>query len=94
MENGPIPTGLWVLHHCDNPRCVCPSHLFLGDSKENVVDMCLKGRHRGGHPLAGRPMTEDERVEMRKDAAVLTRVELAAKYTVSLATVGRVLSRK
>lgn len=44
LENGPIPNGLWVLHRCDNPRCIRPSHLFLGTAAENNADMRAKGR--------------------------------------------------
>lgn len=34
-----------VLHHCDNPPCVRPKHLFVGTQKDNVNDMAEKFRH-------------------------------------------------
>lgn len=44
IHNGPVPDGLCVLHRCDVPTCVNPSHLFLGTRPENMADMTAKGR--------------------------------------------------
>jgi len=44
LAYGPIPAGLSVCHHCDNPRCCRPDHLFLGTPGDNARDCFLKGR--------------------------------------------------
>ena len=49
LINGPVPKGKWVLHKCDTPRCVRPSHLFLGDHAENMLDMRRKKRKTGNN---------------------------------------------
>ncbi len=61
LHRTPLRTGECVLHHCDNPSCVNPGHLFVGSLADNSRDMTKKGRQFGqrkthcirGHALAG-----------------------------------------
>lgn len=92
---GPIPDGLWVLHHCDNPGCVRPEHLYLGDCRQNVLDKV--NRRRGGvGRLHGRTHLEPEDVIHIR--AVMNapgckrgrRPMLSQKYGISLNSVSRI----
>lgn len=49
LHVGAIPSGMFICHHCDTPRCCNPAHLFVGDARANSTDMHEKGRARNGH---------------------------------------------
>lgn len=85
IAHGPIASGLFVLHHCDNPSCCNPSHLFLGTHQDNMRDRDLKGRTYRGSRL-----TSDELVAMREmSAAGMSRAEIAAHFGCSKEFVSR-----
>ena len=50
----------WVLHRCDNPACINPAHLFLGDARANSDDKVAKGRQAKGETHGTR--TKPERI--------------------------------
>jgi hypothetical protein len=84
IHKGPIPTGMKVLHRCDNPECTNPDHLFLGAQRANVEDMRKKGRARGGTP-AGR---SHHRAKL-SDADIIAIRSEYARGSGSLATIAR-----
>lgn len=44
LEDGSWP--VYACHHCDNPACWNPDHVYAGDPRSNVADMVSRGRHR------------------------------------------------
>jgi len=45
FEHGAVPEGKDICHHCDNPPCVRPVHLFPGTESDNQIDCRRKNRH-------------------------------------------------
>lgn len=81
---GPIPDGLDVLHHCDNPPCVRLDHLFLGTDQDNSDDKVAKRRHGFGerHPRA--KLTDAQVAEIRARRAAGERpYKLAREFGVT-----------
>jgi hypothetical protein len=88
FAHGTIPKGKWILHRCDNPGCVNPEHLFLGDSTANVRDMHRKGRGWGGIG----PDTAYAVLWMR--ASGFSRKRIMEEYGVSLDTIKHIIIRR
>lgn len=96
---GPIPDGLCCLHRCDNPRCVNPSHLFLGTRGENNKDRAEKGRTRSG-PQAGEDnnhakLTRTDIIEIRKSyESGRSQGEIAELHGTTQSTISRIVRNK
>lgn len=88
---GPIPVGACVLHRCDNPRCINPAHLELGDQAKNMADCAARGRSaRGARNGQARLRPEQvKQVRALLDAGH-TQSSVAAVVGVKASTIGRI----
>lgn len=98
LHNGPIPDGLFVLHKCDNTRCVRPDHLFLGTKGDNNRDRHSKGRS-GSHvgELNGRrKLSEADVIEIRRlfSPWKCRYSDLATRFGVSTGTINSIVNRR
>lgn len=99
LHYGADPGGMHVCHHCDNPPCVNPKHLFLGDDADNSIDKCAKGRqHRPGvvgedsynHKLSGETVLQIR--ELIEDG--ISQKEVAKRFGISQTNVSAIKRRK
>jgi hypothetical protein len=85
LTYGDIPSPrVHVCHHCDNPPCCNPAHLFLGSHAENARDMASKGRMPYRVALT---IEQAEQVRARYAVGDITQRELALQFGVCQMTI-------
>ncbi len=81
-----LPSDVLVCHHCDNPSCVNPEHLFRGTGQDNMDDMNNKSRGRS-------KLTNDQIVQIRQllqEDIKLTYTHLAKQFHVNRPTINAI----
>lgn len=95
-----IPDSAYVCHHCDNPICVRPDHLFLGDAAANARDMLSKGRgviqreSNRGSGNGSALLSEDDVVEIKRLRGTVGQRMLARRFNVSASTIYMIHAEK
>lgn len=91
LHYGVLPANLLVCHHCDNPLCVNPHHLFLGTDADNARDKVRKGRQSRTANNGNAKINEQQLDEIRaRITAGETNVAIAKDYPIGHAMVSRI----
>ena len=97
LNNGEIPNGMYVLHKCDNRKCVNPDHLFLGTHQDNMDDMNKKGRYCTlvGESARNVILTEEEvnQIRLKYIPYKYTQQMLADEFGVCAPLIHRIIKR-
>jgi hypothetical protein len=99
LVHGPIPEGMCVLHHCDNPKCCnaknTKDHLFLGTNQDNIDDKVNKNRQAHGENHGSVKLTEEQVLEVRRlRKEGYKQRELADMFGVSQVQIHNIINRK
>ena len=94
LVNGPIPKGMCICHHCDNPSCINPQHLWIGTNEENIQDRNIKGRQAKGHKNRNARLNEFQIREIRLQQGKKINKELAKQYNISVSTINDIWAKR
>ncbi len=91
---GKIPSGMCVLHRCDNRACVNPDHLFIGTNDDNVADRVRKGRSMSmpGEDNPGAKVTRKLVLKIRADSRSCR--SMAREYGLSHVQIAKIKGRR
>jgi len=97
VYKGEIPEGKIICHHCDNPRCINPEHLYVGTQKTNAEDRVKRGRSniKTGEEAGAAKLTEAQAIEIiRRRKSGEKEKDIAKDYNISHWTVGDIYRGK
>ncbi len=87
---GPIPTGLEILHSCDNRWCVKPDHLSADTHQQNMQDISDRGRRvRGSAKITEMQAAALKAEYVKRDGEL---VRLSEKYGIKVSAVQAIVS--
>ena len=93
IEYGTFEVQLRVCHHCDNPSCVNPRHLFLGTDASNKADSVRKKRHTFGDRHGRIKILDGDIAEVKRMYAEgLSQKAIASQLGVGQTTIHNILS--
>lgn len=94
LHKGQIPSGLFVCHHCDNPICVNPAHLFLGTASDNMQDKLKKQRQNIPKSFSSALNKISEFAIEGILKGEFTKEQVAVEFDTHIRTVYRAIARK
>lgn len=93
FDGRPVPKGMMACHHCDNPPCVRPSHLYAGTGQENADDAVARNRLRIGSAHGMAKLTEDQVTAMRQIEGV-SYAEIGRMFNISRPTATKIMKHQ
>ncbi len=96
VHNGPILDGRIIMHSCDNPSCVNPSHLSAGTNAENSRDMVKKGRTNApyGESAHNSKLKNTDVIKIKELSVALSQSKIARIFCIDQSSVSRIISGK
>lgn len=98
IANNKDPVGLFVCHHCDNPKCINPKHLYLGTALQNNRDRVNRGRSNTPHgeslPITKLNIDLVNKIIKEYQKEDMSQSKVAKLFGVSQATISLIVNRK
>lgn len=95
LANGAIPEKMFILHSCDNRKCVNPAHLRTGTQTENIQEAVAKRRIKHGEDHCRALLLVEDILLIRKmyESGVTQKV-LGERFDTDPTNIWKIVNRK
>jgi hypothetical protein len=90
IQHGSIPDGKFVLHKCDNAKCINHEHLEIGNHEKNMKDRQERNRTAGGTKHGMCKLTEENVRYIKFNPDKKSGVELATQFNITATSVSNI----